>query len=896
MLLGIVEAIGDLFGNLFSWLIRKLVVPVVQALIIAVVNVVKYCFGYLFYLISVFLLQLIDFVEMLFRSLAGLEPKGGQYLSFATSVEEGSEPINDMLITLLRSEAVLNAFYACAIAGIFLLAITTIFQMIKVEYTTEGANNSKTSILGKSLKSLTNMLLIPLLVVFGVFIGNQVLQLIDTATSGEMDAKISGLLFVTAASEAQWVDEGKIGFYKLTFNEEDANEDSSLVVVKDASGVLSFAISTGIELGFRSVLNTLLPEGEKKDTSKIIAEYSTITKDVESGFMSVTPGMRYYAWNDVVKYFNFFEINYLVLIFGACIIIKCLFFSAFGMIDRIYQCLALFIVSPMVIGMSPVKDSLGAWRTKFISKALSAYGTIISLNLFFTIVKALLAIQIIPVGFEDAGSQNIGAVASILYSFSGPFMAGILKAIFVIVGCLMIEKLAGDLGGYFGGGNAMAEGKALASETTKGITSAAKFATGVGMMGAGIAGKVAKGAGGLIGKIPVGKKDAEGNRKTLGGVVKKGVSSANAGLNNFFFGKHEKKEAEKRESLDNAKSDLTKAEFGLSQAEEKMKGAKKGQRDDLDLYKKAQLAGDKKTMAEIRKKYTHPNGSSKGDLINKYFDAEDEIGKAEDKVSSAQKAVDKTENAFGVGSAWRKNAKENVVKSIFKADAGLRHIGSEGLQQIVPGPLRNAGKAWNDAVEKGASSNPELQEMLEAEKKAKQEKAQKKVENSLLVGSIIAHRETAAQQTLMNELLKAGQKNQEEANKNMKDLATNLKGLMDEIIKLQNKKNSGQKLSGQEELDLNSKLAQAQGIESDMKQINKNVKVDWQNNQIINAKVDFDMTEFKRNMEAAIKKHATSDEINEIISKQFKEWGDKGNETILKELRKIAEDLKAQIK
>ena len=38
--------------------------------------------------------------------------------------------------------------------------------------------------------------------------------------------------------------------------------------------------------------------------------------------------------------------------------------------------------------------------------------------------------------------------------FPVTFMSGLIKTIMVLVGCLMIEKLAGDLGGYFGGGNA----------------------------------------------------------------------------------------------------------------------------------------------------------------------------------------------------------------------------------------------------------------------------------------------------------------------------------------------------------------------------------------------------------------------------------------------------------
>ena len=193
---GITEALSKVFSWAISFLLRWVVVPSVEALIF----IIKFVFGGLFYGVSVFLLSLIDFLEALFRSLAGLAPiRNDNYISFSIGGKSG-----DLLIQMLTSKEILLAFEATAIAGIFLLIIMTIFQMIKVEYTTEGAENNKTKILGKSLKSLTNLLLIPALCIFGVYIGNQILDLIDTATKGSSNAKISGVLFTTAAASAMY--------------------------------------------------------------------------------------------------------------------------------------------------------------------------------------------------------------------------------------------------------------------------------------------------------------------------------------------------------------------------------------------------------------------------------------------------------------------------------------------------------------------------------------------------------------------------------------------------------------------------------------------------------------------------------------------------------------------
>ena len=139
---GISDAIEFLFGLAIQWLLNQIVIPI----LCVVFMICQYIIGGLFYSVSAFLLCLIDLLEGLFRSLAGLAPMGDKYISFSIGGKSG-----DLLIQLLTSKEILLAFEATAIAGIFLLIIMTIFQMIKVEYTTEGAENNKTKILGKSL-------------------------------------------------------------------------------------------------------------------------------------------------------------------------------------------------------------------------------------------------------------------------------------------------------------------------------------------------------------------------------------------------------------------------------------------------------------------------------------------------------------------------------------------------------------------------------------------------------------------------------------------------------------------------------------------------------------------------------------------------------------------------
>ena len=169
---GLMDFIMSIVTPIFNLLIKIVVAPIISL----VINLISYALGLVFYNVAVFILALIDYVEILFRLLAGLDVDGVQ-LNLGSSPDKGS----DLVVQLIRTPEVRDIFLSMVVVGMFLLIITTIFQMIKVEYTTEGAKNAKGPILTKAFKGLCNMVLLPALCVFGVVIGNQILDLLDKA-------------------------------------------------------------------------------------------------------------------------------------------------------------------------------------------------------------------------------------------------------------------------------------------------------------------------------------------------------------------------------------------------------------------------------------------------------------------------------------------------------------------------------------------------------------------------------------------------------------------------------------------------------------------------------------------------------------------------------------------
>lgn len=513
ILSGLIGAVSSIMTKVFMPIINAILKVVtkyiVAPLLNVAINIVNYFLGFAMYGIVIFLLALIDYVELIFRLLAGLEVDG-----MRLTLDGGKDGSSDLLVQLLRSEGIQQAFLSMVIVGLFLLVISTIYQIIKTEYTTEGAKNSKGPILNKAFKGVATLMMLPLLTIFGVFMGNQILGLIDTATKGGNtngdQPTIAGTLFVTAASEAYY----------------EANE-MRVIITSMATAPVELLMNI-IPISWNAITNAW----GAADTEGVESNFFDIpifggatseNRDVvESGFIcqskgnyaGVVGGYRYYYIDEVTTYYDISQINYLLLIFGSAMVIKTLYYASFGMIVRLFHCGILFVISPMIIGVSPVNDgTFKKWTRSFMGKAISAYGVVMAMNVFFIVVKVLLSLDIEFTNIDD-------------YMFGNEIMVGLIKSIFVIGGCTMVEKFSKELGGYFGADDAISAGKELEKATKeqvkKVVVAAGEVAMGIATTAVTIAATVATapagGAGGLAAGGLAAALKAGGTAAIKGGV------------------------------------------------------------------------------------------------------------------------------------------------------------------------------------------------------------------------------------------------------------------------------------------------------------------------------------------------------------------------------------------
>lgn len=872
-LLSILSGLGDLLNRIlnlvFGNLIRYILVPVLSAVIEVLITVIQYFTSAIFYELSVFLLKLIDFVEVLFRALAGL--KGNNANITATfSLNNGS---GDLLLQFITHKDVLDVFFACAIVGIFLLLITTIFQIIRVEYTTEGANNSKTTILNKSFKSLVNMLIVPIMVVLGVFIGNQILDLIDTATGGGENARISGCLWVTSASSAMLKEPGSFTkalqesgvAYKI-----DDNIDS-------AGSLIGLGVSLAVTEGFNAAINKIWPG---KDPFISFAEKTKMgdpadRDNIESQFLK---GEKHYAnVTNVTTYYNPFEVNYLVLIFAGCLILKSLFNCCFGMIDRLYRCTALFIVMPLAVGMAPVKDNLGSWRTSFISKALSAYGIIISMNIFFTIVQVMLKIDIT----FDGDFNRL--------PFPNSFMVGLVKSLMVIVGCQMITKLAGDMGSYFGGGNAEADGAGLAKEATAGLQKAAVvgggLAMGAGKLAISAAKGVASGVGGIADRIHSGHKlnKAEQDKNAANSYLNtymdtNGISDAS--LNSYATAQNKVKESD--ETIKKLDEDDAAAAKEYAEAESISKSNTASRAEKIEANKRMKAAQQRQT----------DNATARTNAENEKAKAEKVIKHKESKNSGIKDAyemkMDADEAQAHFDNVSAENEKKKAERQKAKVDRKAKvHMASEAVrkmagdtfnmgavwQTMAPGALKKLPEQYQKARTDANSVSDEGKKMLENEAEAKAKKA-KEAYDKRNKGWIEPRKSTSSQMISTMMVQKVEIANQD-LNKQLDRLA----------LAFNKAKDSGD--------DDGAKyyINQMRALNSNIVAPANGGKFDLNNKSEYQVKLD-GLEDFKKSLADAIKRNAKASELESMLQDQLKKWGQEGNAKLLSELHKALEEIK----
>ena len=324
---------------------------------------------------------------------------------------DGSE--EEILSHFILSPEIRNAFLGVLLVGVILLFVFVIIAIIKSEAADPQHKKTKGQILVKSLQSFIIFLLIPFLLIAGIMLANVVVGAIHASMTGSML---------------------------------DGNTASTI-----GGQIL-------VTSGYDAYIG---PAGSRAEIER----------------MFITGQLDYNSLSVVKRYYDLSEMNFFVGIAGGLVILVMFVMSAVMFVQRIFDIILLYIVSPASVSTIPLDDGgrFRIWREMLVSKVLSAYGIILSMNIFFLVVPQISQITFFGNAFKD----------------------GIVQLLFVIGGAFSITKANMIIAQLTGSNAGMQEMQQMMSNVHSGMHMVHT------------AGRVAAGAAGMI----IGGTDFLSNRK-----------------------------------------------------------------------------------------------------------------------------------------------------------------------------------------------------------------------------------------------------------------------------------------------------------------------------------------------------------------------------------------------
>lgn len=498
----------------------------------------------LIYFLYASIASFLDLLQYLIRKLAGLD----------VYYVDGEEVSGDLITSFIRGilgidssptySAISTVFWSLVIFGVILLFVTTIISIIKAHYNYDSNKASPMRILGGSIKSLATMVIVPVVAIFGVYLANILLRTLDTITSSssasvlnevyEADAvsrfkpgedaqgnlcyasfdyfsagsysntpTFSGMLFEVAGYSCNRV---RSGDFSVVTSQGDTSKWDNMGVFYVSSSSADQRETLAYQIDYAFANNLTLADTYSSVKVEGTDDAGALWSSLRFGFsatcsagLSNVNSFSKYNVGLVWYFYDLWAFNW-ILGFAGIIISATMFGNIiFGLMTRLLQVVALFIVFPALIGIMPLDEgnAFASWRKQFVGDILMAFGAVVGMNIFFLILPFFQSISF----------------------FNNSFLDGIMNMIIVIAGLTLIKKFIGLVSGFVGGGDANKTGEGTRQDVT---ASAVKGV--MGTLGASAVGVAAVSP--MLGGVKTGVKAA--GKKIAGSKTAQKVAAATA--------------------------------------------------------------------------------------------------------------------------------------------------------------------------------------------------------------------------------------------------------------------------------------------------------------------------------------------------------------------------------
>ena len=442
------------------------------------------------YLITQCFVWLIDFLQIIFRKLAGVDT----YFIKKSSSTQYEKMEGDIILNLITDKRIYSVFIGIVLLSVVLLFVTTIVAIIRSEYATEGAQNSKGKIIGKSIKGLFSFVLVPITLLLGLVVSNALLNALDGVTSNST----STTYITTDSNGKQTVASQKptVNLYIFDKENSDPNNPSSGIFQLNSTSIGGLIFESSMYNANRQRIdNTFLGETNEdkyglrfggvfvddntssvSDSSAVTAadkidmyfangyyvsenrlnydqlksdpKYSDIVgykqgSSITSLLGAPTGVLRFNRYNprQVFMYYDLGTLTWLFLQWIAIVtILPAMISLCFALIRRIFEVIILFIISPPIAALIPLDngEALKKWRVRTVGVVIEAYSCVVLFNLLFLLIPLIQQVN--------------------LFHSELKFINMFVNLLIICGGFGLIKDLSKTIGDFIGSANSLDEG------------------------------------------------------------------------------------------------------------------------------------------------------------------------------------------------------------------------------------------------------------------------------------------------------------------------------------------------------------------------------------------------------------------------------------------------------
>lgn len=334
--------VSNLLNVVLTWVFQEVLapvlMPVLQGILEFAIKLWVEIYSTQLYLWFSGILKLIDYLETAFDVFIGLRD---------VSYGSGKAVIRGSLIeVLMQQENINRIFWVLTLAGLGIAMILTIIATAKSALDLDFENKRPvTKVLASMMKTFIQFFMIPFMVYFVLRLAAIILRGVTTVLTPGGTTSLGRMVFVIASL--------------------------------DAAKAESFNVSSQTPAAGIGPMDTV------RKPFYLMNAQGVSSKDY--GKLSDVSGSFYLGEFDYL--IGFIAAVFLLFTIGICLVI---------FIQRIFEILILYLVSPYFVSTMPLDDGekFNRWREMFVGKCFSGFGSAIGMRLFLLICPMIMGNQI----------------------------------------------------------------------------------------------------------------------------------------------------------------------------------------------------------------------------------------------------------------------------------------------------------------------------------------------------------------------------------------------------------------------------------------------------------------------------------------------------------------------